>query len=94
MLETMKDGSGNIIAVCEWLLFDKDAKYVDTGDSVYIDCLEKNVGVDGKHVIQYFIREIYKKAPQIKDVYFYREPKHPGRGFVRYDVKRVLRRAV
>jgi hypothetical protein len=92
MIECIKDDEGNIIAVCEWLVFNKEAVLDYEGTIVYVAELEISVKHRGNGVIKKFIGLIAKKCPTVKDVVFLREYKYPGRKPKTYKKERLLRR--
>ena len=92
MIEVLKDDKGDIVAVCEWLLFNEDKFLDDKGTLVCISELEINKAYRGNGVIKKFIRNIQAKCPTAQRMFFWRENKYPARPFRVYSRKQILRR--
>jgi GNAT superfamily N-acetyltransferase len=78
MLEVLRNINGDMIAVCEYLLFDK-GELSDRGETLFISELEINPEHRGKGLIRYFINTILDKYPKFEWCLFCREKKYPER---------------
>jgi hypothetical protein len=92
MIECIKNESGDITAVCEWLLFNDKAMIDDNGTIVMIAELHINNEHRGNGVLKKFIKSIASKCPQADKVFFFREHKYPGRKIRVYSRERILKR--
>ena len=79
MIEVIRNDSGDIIAVCEWLLFNERGIIDDRGDICFIAELEINKSCRGNGVLRQILKGIESKAMTAKRVFYYRENKYPGR---------------
>jgi hypothetical protein len=92
MIEVIRDEQGDITAVCEWLLFNERAEFVDDGKVLFVAEVEVNKAHRGNGTIRRFIKLIYPKCPWIEKVFFFREYKYPGKRQRVYNIDRILRR--
>jgi hypothetical protein len=92
MIECIRDDAGNIVAVCEWLLF-KDGELDETGNVMFIGELEINKGFRGNGVIRKITKSLYDKNPQATHVCFFRKTKYPdrdSRAYTREQITKLL----
>ena len=61
MIETMRDCSGNIIAVCEWNILGEDGRLDENGNFLLIGELEINKDLRGKGIIKEMIKKFVKE---------------------------------
>ena len=92
MIECLKNDRGDIIAVCEWLLFNKEGQLDDEGNVILIAELEVNKSHRFNGTIRYFIKKISEKCPTAEKMFFFREFKYPGRKHKVYSREQILRR--
>lgn len=91
MIECLRDDVGNITAVCEWLSFDETGKLVDGGKILLIAEMEINPSHRGLKTIREFIKRIHQKSPMAEKIFFFREPKYPGRKMSLYTVDKITK---
>lgn len=83
MLEVLRNSSGNITAVCEWLPFNERLEIDQNGTVVFIGELEINKEHRGNGVFKKILRKVYDKNPQALVACWYRNIKYPDRGMVK-----------
>ena len=93
MIEVIRNPKGDIIAVCEWLLFNEKGLLDDKGTFIMIAELEINKECRGNGVMKKMIKAIHVRSLGANKVFFWRKIKYPTRDFHIYDVNRLLRRA-
>lgn len=84
MIECVRDDKGNITAVIEYLLFNKQGQLTEEGETVFIGEMEINPEHRGKKIIRRFIKTILTKYPKAERCIFFRRYKYPNRDYKTY----------
>ena len=79
MLELIKDDQGNIHAVCEYYVVDKDGHMKDDGEYIWISEVEVAPQYRNNGCLRKFVKIICEKYPNAKAGYFHRLKKYPNR---------------
>lgn len=87
MLETIKDEKGNLKAVCDYTIINKDRIIDLKGNQILIEEMEINPEARGNGVARQFIKNLLAKYPALEFCHFVREYKYPNRGVRTYTRK-------
>jgi GNAT superfamily N-acetyltransferase len=90
MISCLRDDSGRITAVCEWLTFE-GGQLQDKGTDVFIGEFEVNPEHKGNGVFKKLIRKVYESNPQFRRVFWWREYKYPNSGARIYSREQILK---
>ncbi len=91
MIEILRTETGDIKAVCEYYLVDKDGNFDNQGEFVWVNECEISPQYRNNGILKYFTKTIIEKNPTAKFGYFYRLRKYPDRGIRLYHKVRWLK---
>lgn len=92
MIDILYKDNGDIKAVCEWWMVNREGKFDPSGDIVWIEDLEVSKSERGNGSIGKFVKIITDKVPNAKYGYFFRQRKYPNRPQHTYSKEMWLRR--
>ena len=87
MLEIIRDDKGNIKAVCDYLIINKQNRIDKEGSNFIIEEVEINPEYRNNGILRKFIKIMLIKYPKIEIFYFVRGYKYPGRAMRIYTRK-------
>jgi len=87
MLEILHDEKGNIKAVCDYLILNKEKVMDDDGGWLVVEEIEINPEYRNNGIIRLFIKTLLEKHPKIEICSFIRAIKHPDRAMRTYPRK-------
>jgi hypothetical protein len=80
LIECIKDDTGNLKAVCSYVIINREEK-IDYTDGQFILIEEMEINPEYRHngIVMGFIRTLLNKYPKLEVCLFVREYKYPGR---------------
>jgi hypothetical protein len=92
MIAVLRDESGNITAVCEWLWFDNAGRVTEDGELIFIGELEVNPGHENSGCLKGLLKQVIELAPNAKEIFWFRESKYPGRKHRLFNIETLKKR--